>query len=247
VRGDEAVYGVGGGITWGSDADAEHAELLAKARVLTRRTRPAGLIETFAAVDGRPHHLDDHLQRLLGSAAHFDIPADDAALRAAVTDAVAGRDGAARVRLRLDVTGTVDVTVSPLSVPEQPVRLGVDDRALDLPPIWRCHKTVHREPYDRARARHPGVDDVVLRGERGELTETTVATLAVCLDGVWCTPPVRDGALPGVARARLVADGTLRERTLCVEDLARADAVAVVSSLRGWRAAVLVASCPSVA
>jgi para-aminobenzoate synthetase / 4-amino-4-deoxychorismate lyase len=32
-----AVYGVGGGITWDSEAAAEHAELLAKARILTSR------------------------------------------------------------------------------------------------------------------------------------------------------------------------------------------------------------------
>jgi para-aminobenzoate synthetase/4-amino-4-deoxychorismate lyase len=37
-----AVYGTGGGITWGSDPDAEHAELLTKTAVLSAR-RPVGV------------------------------------------------------------------------------------------------------------------------------------------------------------------------------------------------------------
>jgi para-aminobenzoate synthetase/4-amino-4-deoxychorismate lyase len=36
-----ASYGTGGGITWSSEAAAEYAELLAKAEILTRLTRPA--------------------------------------------------------------------------------------------------------------------------------------------------------------------------------------------------------------
>ena len=38
-----AVYGTGGGITWGSDPAAEHAELLAKTAVLSAARRPVGV------------------------------------------------------------------------------------------------------------------------------------------------------------------------------------------------------------
>jgi para-aminobenzoate synthetase / 4-amino-4-deoxychorismate lyase len=233
----EAVYGVGGGITWGSDPAREHAELRAKARVLSRRVRPAGLFETFAQVDGRSRHLDRHLARLLDSAAYFDIPADPAALRAAV----AGLRGSLRVRLRLDADGSVDVTTAPLPVSsDAPVRLAVDERPVAPSDPARRHKTVHREVYDGARARHPGTDDVVLVNDRGELVETTIASLAVRLDGVWCTPPLDAGALPGVERAIRVERGELVERTLRAADLDRADGVAVLSSLRGWRTATVV-------
>jgi para-aminobenzoate synthetase / 4-amino-4-deoxychorismate lyase len=37
-----AVYGAGGGITWGSDAAAERAELLAKAEILGGAAAPSG-------------------------------------------------------------------------------------------------------------------------------------------------------------------------------------------------------------
>ncbi len=81
--------------------------------------------------------------------------------------------------------------------------------------------------------------DVVLTNQHGRVTETTIANLAVRLDGTWWTPPVSDGCLPGVERGRLLDEGVLRERSLAPDDLRAADGLAVVSSLRGWRDAVL--------
>jgi para-aminobenzoate synthetase/4-amino-4-deoxychorismate lyase len=83
---------------------------------------------------------------------------------------------------------------------------------------------------------------VLLVNDRGELVETTVASLAVRLDGRWYTPPRDAGALPGVERARRIERGELVERALSPADLHRAEEIAVLSSLRGWRAAVLVAT-----
>ena len=80
---------------------------------------------------------------------------------------------------------------------------------------------------------------MIMVNTRGELTEVTRATLAVQIDGQWWTPPVESGCLPGVERARLIEEGRLRERVLRVADLEWAEGVAVVSSLRGWRAASL--------
>jgi para-aminobenzoate synthetase/4-amino-4-deoxychorismate lyase len=55
------------------------------------------------------------------------------------------------------------------------------------------------------------------------------------LDGRWCTPPLHDGALPGVMRARLLADPgwATVERSLTLADLRRAQAIVVCNALRG--------------
>ena len=97
----------------------------------------------------------------------------------------------------------------------------------------------HDEAPQRRAARHPQADQVVLVNSRGEVTETTVANLAARLDGRWWTPPVDSGCLPGVLRTQLVAQGRLSERPLGVDELRTAEALAVVSSLRGWRPATL--------
>ena len=44
----------------------------------------------------------------------------------------------------------------------------------------------------------------ILVNRHGELTETTIANLAVRLDGTWWTPPTSSGCLPGVERGRLL-------------------------------------------
>jgi para-aminobenzoate synthetase / 4-amino-4-deoxychorismate lyase len=80
---------------------------------------------------------------------------------------------------------------------------------------------------------------VILINEHDEVTETTIANLAVRIDGRWYTPPVESGALPGVERGRLVDAGRLQERAITEAELWRAEAVAVVNSLRAWRPATL--------
>ncbi len=233
------TYGTGGGITWASDPVAELAELDTKAAILHRPYREVQLIETLAYVDGALRHLDRHLRRLASSAAYFGYPFDEQRVRRELSDVAAGQD-AARVRLTLDRRGRTGAELAPLpAAPTRPVALAVSDEPVDSTSRWLFHKTTNRDVYDSRARRHPDADDVVLVNERGEATETTIANLAVLLGGVWYTPPVECGLLAGVERGRLVERGVLRERVLGVEDLGRAQALALVSSVRGWRTAVV--------
>jgi para-aminobenzoate synthetase/4-amino-4-deoxychorismate lyase len=236
----EAVYGTGGGITWGSDAAAEHAEVLTKAAVLHARPRDFDLLEKmrYDPVGGL-RNRNRHLRRLADSADHLGFPFDPAAVRAALSSRLDGCR-AARVRLRLARTGMPAVDVEPLPplLPDRVV-LAVDHEPVDPRDRGLYHKTTLREPYDRRRRRRPDVDDVIMVNTRGELTEATRATLAVQLDGRWWTPSLESGCRPGVERARLLDLGLLRERVLRPGDLDRAQGLAVVSSLRGWRTAEL--------
>ncbi|WP_100497842.1 aminodeoxychorismate synthase component I [Geodermatophilus chilensis] len=236
----EAVYGTGSGITWGSEASAEHGEILAKAAVLTARPREFELLETMRH---DPEHglrnRDRHLQRLAASAEHLGFRFDLSTARRVLVARLAG-EPAARVRVRLRRDGSLAVDVAALPPPSTgPVLLAVDDEPVDPQEMWLYHKTNMREPYDRRRDRRPDVHDAIMLNTRGELTEVTRATLALKLDGEWWTPPLESGCLPGVERARLLEGGRLRERLLHVADLERAEGVAVLSSLRGWRAAEL--------
>jgi para-aminobenzoate synthetase/4-amino-4-deoxychorismate lyase len=235
-----AVFGTGGGITWGSDPAAEHAELLAKAAILGEPYEDFGLIETMAHPPGEGlRDLDRHLDRLADSAAFFGFGFDRAAVTARLSVAV-DVAAAVRVRLVLQRSGAVDVETGPLPPPpDRPVRLALDAEPVDSGSVWLRHKTTRRSVYADRAARHPEADDVILTDEHGRVTETTIANLAVRLDGEWWTPPLSAGCLPGVERGRLVDDGVLRERELTVDDVRRAEELAVVNSLRGWRSAVL--------
>jgi para-aminobenzoate synthetase/4-amino-4-deoxychorismate lyase len=237
-----AEYGVGGGITYDSSASGEYEEIVAKARVLTA-VRPAfELFETIAhEPDTGLRHLDEHLDRMSASARYFGYRFDPEAATATLKRAVAEHREAARVRLTLTRDGGFDATARDLPPsPEGPVRVALDDEPVDPSDLWLFHKTTRRVPYERRRERRPDVDDVLLVNDRGEVTESTIANLAVRVDGRWFTPPIEAGLLPGTYRAVLLREGRLAERTVTLQDLRSASELALVSSVRGWRPAVLV-------
>ena len=238
-----AVYGAGGGVTWASTAEGEYEELLVKAAVLPTGTRePFALLETFAVVGGVAQHLEAHLERLRTSAAHFGVPADrdeiEQTARAAVAEA---GDEAVLLRLALRRDGSAEVTSRPLMAVPEPVRLALDTVRTAFPTGLSAHKTTVRGHFTAARERHPEADDVVLLGEHGRAVETTISSLAARIDGTWCTPPLADGCLAGVGRRLALESGELVEHPLTVEALRGAEELAVLSSARGWRPAVLVA------
>ncbi len=249
-----AVYGTGGGIVWDSIPEREYAEARAKAAVLTgshsvpdlvpdRLTGAAfELVETMASLpDTGLRHRDRHLERMAGSASYFGLPFSRPAAIELLDRELAATGSPARIRLALSVSGLrVESLPWAPGRDHEPVRLAIDDDPVDPTDVALFHKTSRRGGYDERRRRHPDADDVVLVNTRGEVTETTIANLAVCQDGRWCTPPLDAGCLPGVYRAVLIDAGVLAVRPITVADLRQAGQVAVLSSLRGWRAAVIV-------
>jgi para-aminobenzoate synthetase / 4-amino-4-deoxychorismate lyase len=235
----EAVYGTGGGITWSSDANAEHDEVIAKTAVLHHRPRTFELIETMRYDPSRGlRNRDLHMRRLADSAEHFGFRFDRVSVLRQVQAQLAWT-GPARVRVALSRDGAITVDLAPLASRAGPVTLTIDDEPVDSTSPWLSHKTTLREIYERRQSRHPHVDDVVMINEREEVTEVTRANIALRLDGRWWTPPLRSGCLPGVERGRLIDRKKLLERVLHLDDLRRAEAIAVLSSLRGWRRATL--------
>jgi para-aminobenzoate synthetase/4-amino-4-deoxychorismate lyase len=239
-----AEFGVGGGVTFDSTAAGEYEEAVAKARVLTT-VRPAfALFETLRWSPGEGYaHLPQHLARLRDSAAYFGFRLDSGAARAALDEAVAGLDGAdQRVRLQLERDGGLSTETRALpETASGTVRVAlVEDDPVDPDEVWLFHKTTRRATYDRRRERRPDVDDVVLVNGRGEVTETTIANLAVRLAGRWVTPPREAGLLGGTYREVLVREGWLEERPVTVAEARAAEGLALVSSVRGWRDAELV-------
>ncbi|HKE54901.1 MAG TPA: aminodeoxychorismate synthase component I, partial [Actinomycetota bacterium] len=235
-----AEYGVGGGITHDSSAAAEYDEVVAKARVL-REVRPAfELFETVPHVPAEGFlHLPEHLERMESSARYFGFRFDAEAAAAALKQAVAETPGRSLVRLTLGRGGALATEVRGLPPGDEHVRVALDDAPVDPTDVWLFHKTTRRAPYDRRREMRPDVDDVILVNGRGEVTESTIANLAVELDGAWVTPPISSGLLPGTYRAVLLREGRLTERPVTVPELRTATGLALVSSARGWRPATL--------
>ena len=236
-----AEYGVGGGITWDSVAGAEYDETVAKARVLAARRPPFDLLETMRRDPGHPiHELAEHLARLAGSAEYFGFRVDLDALSAALERAGAEGDKPVRIRVRLPRDGRFQIAVSHLDTAQDGrVPIEIDDVPVNPADPFLFHKTTLRTMYEEAAARHPEAADVILVNPDGEVTESTIANLAVQIKGAWYTPPLSSGLLPGTGRAALLASGELAERAITIEELRAASAVELISSTRGRRRARL--------
>ena len=238
----QASYGVGSGIVWDSDADAEYAECRLKAQVLGRRFPDFDLLETmrWTAADGVARR-ERHLARLAGSAEYFGFAVDLGAVRSRLADLdLVELPDPGRLRLLAGRREELRLEVYPLELPTAPgpVRLGLAREAVDADDVFLYHKTTHRVVYEQALAGRSDCDDVLLWNQRGELTETTTANVILSLDNRLVTPPVASGLLAGVLRAELLEIGAVQEQVLRVDDLARCQAIYLVNSLRGWREAI---------
>jgi para-aminobenzoate synthetase/4-amino-4-deoxychorismate lyase len=89
-----------------------------------------------------------------------------------------------------------------------------------------------RGRYQEARFRHPDADDVLMVNLDGQITESTIANVIVRLDGKWLTPPISSGCLPGVMRRVLLEAGEIEEAPVLVSDLARAEGLELINSVR---------------
>ena len=242
---DEAVYGVGSGVVWDSDAAAEYDECLLKARVLDfprEATADFRLLESLRWTPAEGYFLlARHLQRLADSAEYFNILLDRPQIERLLVDYAETMTAPSKVRLLLDRAGQAEISSLPLSTgarPE-PIRVGLARIPVSSDDARLYHKTTRREPYDAARASRPDCDDVILWNERGELTESSAANLVLEIGGQWYTPPVAAGLLAGTCRAQLLEAGEIEERVLTADDLSRATRLRLINSVRGRQAAVV--------
>ena len=255
-------YGVGGGIVWDSDAEAEYEETLTKARVLTQPRPDFQLLETMLwEPESGIFLLNEHMQRLGKSAAYFDVPLDVYAIHDEL-DRVISEFAAALHRIRLLVArdGAFEMQTFPMEQGRErppgapPVLSQAEGRTsrrdvptlkiilakqpIDSQDIFLFHKTTHREIYENAKAGCPDCDEVILWNERGEVTEGCITNVVIRKEGKLITPPVECGLLAGTFREHLLKSGEIEEGIITGEDLRTAEEVFLVNSVRKWHKAV---------
>ncbi len=198
-----------------------------------RGARDGGaLFETLRVYAGRPFAWQQHMERLVLSAAElgFPVPPAPSKLREAV-DQVLAVEKLADAVVRITVTrgipgGRPTRTGAWVEAESLGERLWASTRRRDehdsVPAGGRAilsrtpftpgrlgrHKTTSRLVYDLAReeARAAGADEALLVSPAGEVLEGAASNLFVVRpDGVLVTPPLESDVLPGVTRACVLA------------------------------------------
>ncbi len=254
VNNGRGEMGIGSGIVADSSPEDEWQECLLKAKFLTNPLPEFELVETMLYDSGNGYlYLDDHLQRLQGSASYFNFPCEKVHLQQRLDDLAATFTGSScqRVRLTLSATGRVKLTAVPcapagyLCLPDspggdllEPVPIGFAEHSTDSMQAWLFHKTTRREVYDKAyrQAQAEGLFDVVFCNEREEITEGCITNIFILKDTIYYTPPEDCGLLGGVMRKQLLSGSTAKpvvEQVLTRRDVLAADKIYLCNSLRG--------------
>lgn len=205
-----------------------------------------GLFETIRVEAGVPMRLDSHLNRLRHGCEVLEMPFPKG-LKPALAETISANDLTNGV-LRLTVTrGPGPRGVLPLPKAQPTVMItGVEYEIRSAEPMTAIvAKTTRRNEFSplsqckslnfldniiaRQEADSRGADEALLLNTGGTLAEATAANLFLVIDGTLVTPPVFDGALPGVMREEVLPDA--RELTLALGDLARASEAFLTNSL----------------
>jgi para-aminobenzoate synthetase / 4-amino-4-deoxychorismate lyase len=236
LYGQAASCGIGSGITADATPGGEWQEWRNKQNFLRRCETPFELLETLGLDEGQYANLTLHLTRLQEAAVHFGYAYDLTVIERRLMELAQKHPrGGWRVRLCSDVMGGVKVQAFSLLESTGPVRV-----QLAPSPMLEAHsefvrfKTTRRSHYDRFSPSTPDVFDTLLFNEAGELTEFTRGNVAVLLDGQWITPHVECGLLAGVGRAVALSESKMVEGRIRRSDLARAQGLVFINSLRGW-------------
>ena len=192
-----------------------------------------GVFETLKVVARRALFLDAHLARMAEGARLFGIPFDEEAVRAGAASVLArAPEGPCVLRIALSrgpgarglapMLGGEPALVASLSPAPPPapgsLRL-VSVRRNEGSPASRVKCASYADMIlARAEAAAAGGEDALMLNNAGRVACTSMANLWARVDGAYVTPPVGEGALPGVVR-RVVLAGA-REAGLPVQERA---------------------------
>lgn len=209
-----------------------------------------GVFETVRATGGQPAHLARHLARLRHGAAVLAIPFPwtnsvltaalqsvlgaaphpDAALRITLT-----RGPAARGLLAPPGTPpTLLITAAPLPAPATPACAIIASvtRRNEHSPLSRIKSLSYLDSIlARQEARANRADDAILLNTQGRIAEASAANIFIATGGCVLTPPIAEGALPGIARALLLEADLAREHALTIADMRGAQSAFTTNSL----------------
>ncbi|CAB4954447.1 unannotated protein [freshwater metagenome] len=236
--GEKLKFGAGAGITWSSDPTLEWEETELKAAKLLsiaggfrsdRWPFGSGLFETIRVEKGRPQLLREHLNRARKSAGElgFEIPSDYEIL-----ETIGSLDEIELGRLRLTFGENFQVSIDPYVDASHSARVGLQN--LDFSPDSKMHK---RFPYTSnlnllTEARINGFDEVVIINQGGKVCEGAVSNFVFRIDGLWVTPELGAGVLPGIIRGLIISSGLAIEAEIDASELDRATHAFALSALR---------------
>ena len=232
----------------GAFLDAQDARLSIADRGFTLAD---GIFETILGIGEKPVWFPQHLHRLRDGASQLGLHVafDDQALEAAVVGLLR-KNGFVRSAVRITLTRgpaskrglwlddqsspTLLMTCAPSALVTEPQRLIIarSTRRNEYSPLSRIKSLNYGDNIlARREALSRGATDALMLNGHGYVVCATVGNLFVRINGEWVTPPVSDGILPGIARAKIIPCLHAQQTSLSESDVRSADAAFISNSL----------------
>ncbi len=209
-----------------------------------------GIFETIRVANGAPRHLPLHLARLCQGAGELGlaVPLSGAQFHAAISALLAAnaiQNAVLRITLTrgsgprgllppANPTPALLITCAPFiaAAPDVSAIICQSTRRNEFSPLSRIKSLNYLDNIiARREAEARGAGDAIMLNTRGDAVAASAANLFVLQEGIWATPPVRDGALAGTLRARLLARGLAHEAPLLPRQLLTAACVCLGNAL----------------
>ena len=230
MQGDQAIYGVGGGITWDSKWEGEYQETKQKSAVLYRQEPRFELLTTGRIHQGELTFLEQHLTRLREASRYFAYPYDESKLLKELQEELAHLDLNLdyRCRIALQRNGSFQLTITELTdLPASYLQAQLTEQKLDLATPFTYFKTSQRNHLA------PKHHEQIFYLPDGSLLETTIGNLILEIKGKLYTPPAHLPLLDGIYRHHLLETQQVEEKLLTLNDLTDADRIYACNALRG--------------
>lgn len=197
-----------------------------------------GCFETLRVENGRPRWLERHLTRMSGGCTFLGLPLppppEEVLAFLGALPAPCPHPGTLRL---IAVDGCLFVHLEGRPAPPSgPLRACLSTRVIrcSASPLNRFKTLSYLENrLLQVEAGERQAFEALALNESGRLTDGGRTTLLLRKGGHWLTPPVEDGALPGIARGLLLEAGLVEEARLRPEDLPKAEGALLVNALRG--------------
>ncbi|TVW83202.1 aminodeoxychorismate synthase, component I, partial [Streptococcus pneumoniae] len=181
----QAIYGVGGGITWDSTWESEYREVHQKAAVLYRKQARFQLITTGKISQKSLLFEDQHLERLRTASRYFAFLFDSENLKQKIEEECHACDANQDYRLRISLSKSGEIEVerrvlTPLSPSFCQAKLCLQE--VNLQQAFTYFKTSYRPHLSL------GEQEKIYHNQRGELLETSIGNLVLKIAGKLYTP-----------------------------------------------------------
>lgn len=230
MQGGQAIYGVGGGITWDSKWESEYQETKQKSAVLYRQEPRFELLTTGRIHQGELTFLEQHLTRLREASRYFAYPYDEQKLLKELQEELAHLESNLdyRCRIALQKNGTFHLEITELTdLPASYLQAQLTEQKLDLATPFTYFKTSQRDQLSQSER------EQIFHLPDGTLLETTIGNLVLEIGGQLYTPPAHLPLLDGIYRRHLLETQQVEEKLLTLNDLTDADRIYTCNALRG--------------